>query len=127
MARVRSGDTQPERIVRSCLHRLGFRFCLKKKGLPGTPDIVLPRFRAVVFVNGCFWHGHSKCSKGRTMPSTNVDFWRSKIRRNRVRDRRVIRDLRKLGWSVFTLWECEIRRERVFARRIRALVEQLGE
>jgi DNA mismatch endonuclease (patch repair protein) len=126
MARVRSGNTSPERLVRSLLHRLGLRFRLKNKELPGTPDIVLPRFQAVVFVHGCFWHGHTRCSKGRTMPSTNRDFWRDKIAKNRARDRRAVRALHRLGWSVFTLWECELRSERTSAQRITALVKELG-
>ena len=126
MARVKSRNTQPEIAVRSCLHRLGFRFRLKNRDLPGSPDIVLPRFHAVIFVHGCFWHGHGRCTKGKTMPVTNIDFWREKIARNRTRDRQALRDLKKLGWRVFTLWECEIRTDRLMARRIDALVERIG-
>lgn len=106
MSRVRSCDTKPEMLIRRSLFRLGFRFRLHVKTLPGTPDIVLARFRTVIFVNGCFWHGHS-CRRGK-LPSTNVSFWATKIAANKRRDRRVIRKLRELGWNVVVIWACKI-------------------
>lgn len=108
MARIRSKNTKPERVVRSILHRLGFRFRLHRKDLPGKPDIVLPRHHKIILVHGCFWHGHS-CALA-SKPKSNQDYWREKIKTNRLRDRRVRRDLAKQGWSVLELWECEVRK-----------------
>jgi len=93
--------------VRSQLHRRGFRFRLHSKTLPGTPDIVLPKYRAVVFVHGCFWHRHSGCVHA-TVPKTRAAFWRRKFAANVVRDARAIRLLRSAGWRVFVVWECEV-------------------
>jgi DNA mismatch endonuclease, patch repair protein len=107
MRSVRSRDTGPELIVRSLLHRLGFRFSLHRKNLPGRPDIVLPKHRTVVFVHGCFWHGHG-CEKGR-LPKSKLDFWRPKIRKNRIRDAEAVRTLKSAGWRVLTIWQCEIK------------------
>lgn len=108
MARIRSKNTKPELIVRSQLHRLGFRFRVHRKDLPGKPDIVLPRHHKIILVHGCFWHGHS-CPLG-SKPKSNQDYWREKIRNNRLRDRRVKRELIKQGWTVLELWECKIRK-----------------
>ena len=107
MAGIRSKDTKPERLVRSALHRAGFRFRLHVRDLPGHPDVVLPRWHAVVFVNGCFWHGHT-CRFFR-LPSTRPDFWRSKIERNRSNDARVAAALLAAGWRVAIVWECALR------------------
>lgn len=107
MAAVRQRDTDPERTVRSLLHRAGFRFRLSDRRLPGSPDIVLVRWRVVLFVNGCFWHGHD-CHLYR-LPATRTEFWRAKIAVNSVRDRRVIRDLRAEGWRVVTIWQCSLK------------------
>lgn len=106
MSRVQSQDTAPERAVRSLLHRLGYRFRLHRKDLPGKPDIVLPRYKTVIFVHGCFWHGHN-CPKGR-LPKTNKVFWSNKIARNRQRDLEHERALKQLGWEVLTVWECQL-------------------
>lgn len=106
MGKVRTKDTRPEMRVRSLLHRRGFRFRLHRKDLPGKPDIVLPKYSTVVFVHGCFWHGHD-CRRGRP-PSTNVEFWSAKIRRNRDRDATVKRKLEDMGWTVWTIWECQL-------------------
>lgn len=108
MARICSKNTKPELIVRSQLHRLGFRFRVHRKDLPGKPDIALPRHHKIILVHGCFWHGHS-CSLG-SKPKSNQDYWREKIRNNRLRDRRVKRELIKQGWTVLEIWECEIRK-----------------
>lgn len=107
MSHIRSKDTKPEVRVRQELFRRGFRYRLNVKRLPGTPDIVLSRFRTVIFINGCFWHGHKGCSLF-TMPKSNVEFWETKIMRNRRRDFVVTTMLEALGWNVITLWECEL-------------------
>lgn len=105
MRAVHGKDTGPELVIRSMLHRLGYRFRLHRRDLPGTPDIVLPARRCVIFVNGCFWHGHA-CGRGQ-LPVTNAAFWKDKIRENRERDKRVRRELRKLGWRVLLVWQCQ--------------------
>jgi DNA mismatch endonuclease (patch repair protein) len=108
MSRVRSKDTQPELRVRRLLHRAGYRFRLHRRDLPGSPDIVLPRYRTAIFVHGCFWHGHEGCRRSK-LPATRTDFWRAKIDRNRTRDEANARALGSLGYQVVTLWECELR------------------
>lgn len=108
MSRIRGRDTKPERVVRSLLHRIGYRFRLHRKDLPGRPDIVLPKYRTVIFVHGCFWHRHPNCPLAYT-PRSRVAFWRSKFAANVHRDRRTSRALRQLGWSVVTVWECHLR------------------
>ncbi|MBG31356.1 MAG: very short patch repair endonuclease [Opitutae bacterium] len=107
MSRVSSKDTKPEMLVRSFLHRSGFRFRIHAKNLPGRPDLVLTKHQAVVFVHGCFWHRHAGCAKA-TMPATRVNFWREKFERNVSRDLRNQAELQDLGWRVIVLWECEI-------------------
>lgn len=107
MSRIRSNDTTPELVVRSFLFRRGFRFRLHAKNLPGHPDIVLPKYRTIVEVRGCFWHRHSGCRRA-TTPSTNAEFWQEKFKRNVDRDDKNESTLRKLGWNVIVLWECEI-------------------
>lgn len=106
MSRIRSQDTAPERIVRSVLHRLGYRFRLNVKSLPGRPDIVLSRHRTVVLVHGCFWHRHSRCRFAYT-PKTRRVFWLRKFEENKCRDAQVRQRLKKLGWKVITVWECQ--------------------
>jgi DNA mismatch endonuclease (patch repair protein) len=106
MAAIRGKDTKPERIVRSILHGLGYRFRLHVPALPGKPDIVLPRLRAAVFVHGCFWHSHA-CKRGRSTPGSNFAFWRKKRAANKVRDRRTLAGVRRAGWRVLVVWECE--------------------
>lgn len=106
MARIRSTDTKPEMLVRKALHKLGFRFRLHAPDLPGRPDIVLPKHRAIIQVKGCFWHGHN-CPDGR-LPKSNREYWVPKLMRNRERDKSGEAKLRRLGWSVRCLWECRI-------------------
>jgi len=106
MSRIRSKDTKPEMLVRKALHRLGFRFRLHSRELPGRPDIVLPKYRTVIQVKGCFWHGHT-CPDGR-IPRSNQEYWVPKLQRNRDRDTTNDRKLRHLGWSVRNLWECRV-------------------
>lgn len=107
MSRIRSKDTRPELKVRSTLHRLGFRFRVHRKDLPGRPDIVLPRYRTAIFVNGCFWHRHADCREA-SRPKTNSEFWESKIARTVERDLDNYADLAASGWQVVVLWECEL-------------------
>ena len=107
MSRVRSQDTKPEMIVRSFLHRNGFRFRLHVKNLPGHPDIVLPKYKTVIEVRGCYWHRHKNCSRA-TIPSTNVAFWQKKFAENTARDHRTDAKLKSLGWNVIIVWECEL-------------------
>ena len=106
MAKVKSRDTKPEKKVRSLLFSLGFRFRLCQKNLPGKPDIVLKKYRTVIFVHGCFWHGHQNCKNAR-IPKSNVEFWKNKIERNKQRFDEVAGQLRAQGWKVVVIWECE--------------------
>lgn len=108
MRRVRGADTLPERTVRALLHGAGFRFRLHRKDLPGRPDIVLPRYRTVVLVHGCFWHRHPGCRASR-VPSTRPAWWEAKLARNVERDREVAEALVAAGWRVVVVWECETR------------------
>ena len=108
MSRVKGRDTKPEIVVRSIIHRMGFRFRLHQRDLPGTPDIVLPRHSKVIFIHGCFWHSHKGCSRSKR-PTTNVEFWNSKIEGNIERDKRSCRSLRRMGWKVLVVWQCETR------------------
>ena len=107
MASVRSKGTKPEMAVRRALHRLGYRYRLHRKDLPGRPDLVFVSRRKALFVNGCFWHMHLGCAKAR-LPETNRDFWSAKLERNRQRDSENEATLRDLGWEVLTVWQCEL-------------------
>ncbi|MDP2121277.1 MAG: very short patch repair endonuclease [Hoeflea sp.] len=120
MSRVRGKNTRPELVVRRLLHRLGYRFRLHRKDLPGKPDLVFPSRCKVLFVHGCFWHGHT-CKYGK-LPSSNIEFWREKIERNKARDAETLDALRSLGWETFVIWQCEIKD---IDRTERALVEFL--
>ena len=106
MSRIRSRDTRPELVVRSALHRLGYRFRIHKKDLPGKPDIVLAKYRTVIFVNGCFWHQHKGC-KYAYQPKTRVKFWREKLQGNSERDIRTRKKLRRMDWNAQVIWECQ--------------------
>ncbi len=109
MRAVKSTDTKPEIAVRKALHALGYRYRLNVKTLPGKPDLVFPKHRAVIFVHGCFWHGHS-CKRGKRVPKTNTAYWTEKIARNKARDKKNTAALKKLGWRVITVWECELKK-----------------
>lgn len=117
MQAVKGRDTTPERVVRSMMHRLGGRFTLRRKDLPGKPDIVMPARGTVVFVHGCFWHGHT-CARGKRKPITNAVYWQAKIERNQNRDRRSVAALRRSGWRVLVVWECETRKPAQLERRL---------
>jgi len=108
MSRVSGKNTKPEIAVRSLLHKLGYRFRLHRKNLPGRPDITLPKHKKVIFVHGCFWHGHAVCSRSKR-PSTNEEFWHEKLNKNIERDKKTVDALKKLGWDVLTVWTCEVK------------------
>jgi len=117
MAQVKGKDTTPERQVRSILHSLGFRFRLHRRDLPGTPDIVLPKWKTIIFVHGCFWHRHPGCKKA-SIPTSNAAFWTAKFRRNKLRDKANVKRLTNLGWRVIIIWECELRQPGLVKRRL---------
>ncbi|THF93313.1 MAG: DNA mismatch endonuclease Vsr [Sulfitobacter sp. SK025] len=108
MRAVKSADTGPEMIVRRLLHKLGYRYRLHRKDLPGKPDLVFPSRKAAIFVHGCFWHGHD-CKRGARTPKTNTAYWTNKIRHNVERDTKAINALKAAEWRVFVIWECELR------------------
>lgn len=119
MAAIKSNDTKPEMLVRRYLHACGFRYGIHNHKLPGSPDLVLRKFKTVIFVNGCFWHGHEGCKFYR-LPKSNIEFWQTKIDSNRKRDARTAAALAAKGWRVIVVWECELkpaaRREETLAR-----------
>ena len=107
MSRIKSANTKPEKAVRSILHKLGYRFRLHRKNLPGSPDIVLPKYNSVIFVHGCFWHQHKGCKKA-SIPKTKKSFWEEKFKTNIERDIKVKKELKSDGWRVLVVWECEL-------------------
>lgn len=109
MAAIHTASTKPERMLRQSLWRRGFRYRNNEKDLPGSPDIVLPKYRTAIFVHGCFWHGHKDC-KYYTVPKTNTDFWKAKVARNQERDQEVWRQLEAKGWFVIIVWECQLKK-----------------
>lgn len=121
MAAIRGRDTKPEMIVRRIVHRLGYRFRLHRRDLPGRPDLVLPRHRAVIFVHGCFWHQHD-CRYGRVKPATRAEFWKTKRDQNSERDTRNVKALRKMGWRVLVVWECWTRDKGDIDSRLRSFL-----
>lgn len=124
MSHIRGKNTKPEILVRKELHARGFRFRLHNKKLPGSPDVVLPKYGVVIMVNGCFWHGHKGCRYA-TKPKSNVEFWEAKIARNRHRDEVTEAHLHALGWHVITIWECELRGAASATSRLDALAEEI--
>lgn len=129
MRGIRRQHTRPELVVRRIAHALGFRFRLHRNDLPGSPDVVFPRHRKVIFVHGCFWHGHIGC-KYATVPKTRTDWWIAKVEKNRERDARAVANLTALGWVSTTVWECETRRPDSLPERISAFLKRsldLGE
>lgn len=117
MSRIRGRDTGPEKRVRSILHGLGFRFTLRRKGLPGKPDIVMPSRSTVIFVHGCFWHRHVGCQNA-VLPKTRPEFWVAKLTGNAERDRLNSTALLRLGWRVLVVWECELANEARLGRKL---------
>ena len=126
MSLIRGKNTKPEILVRKGLHARGFRFRLHNKKLPGNPDIVLPKYGVAIMVNGCFWHGHKGCRYA-TKPKSNVEFWETKIVRNRHRDEVTNAHLEALGWHVITVWECELRGKAEAASKLDVLAEEIRE
>lgn len=109
MSRIHSIDTKPELTVRKALHAAGYRFRLHRKDLPGSPDIVLPKYRLVIFIHGCFWHRHQTCRKW-SVPNSNKDYWEKKFSSNVERDLKAITALEELGWRTVVIWECEVKK-----------------
>jgi DNA mismatch endonuclease (patch repair protein) len=122
MAGIRGKDTKPEIVVRRLLYKMGYRFRLHRKDLPGTPDIVFPGRKALIFVLGCFWHQHAGCQFA-AVPATRRPFWENKLAGNVSRDRRVVAALRRAGWRVAIIWECQTRRALVMENRLRRFLE----
>ncbi len=126
MSRIRGRNTGPEVRVRSLIHRLGYRFSLRRSDLPGKPDIVLPRRRLAIFVHGCFWHRHRNC-RNSVIPKTRKDFWLAKLESNVRRDRSNASAVRRLGWRTSVVWECELEDEPKLTRRILKLLKSSHE
>ncbi|CAN7456615.1 DNA mismatch endonuclease Vsr [Phenylobacterium sp. LjRoot225] len=122
MRRVKGRDTKPEMIVRRALTRLGARYRLHRKDLPGSPDVAMPGRKLAVFVHGCFWHGHD-CARGARVPQQNRDYWTAKVARNRARDEKNRTALAAMGWRVETVWECELKDAAGLEARLRALLD----
>jgi len=118
MARIRRVDTKPEKAVRKLVHSMGFRYRLHRSDLPGTPDLVLPRHRKVIFVHGCFWHRHH-CRDGTKLPKSKKEYWTAKFVRNRERDKVTLANLERLGWDALVVWECELRDRTTLSRKVR--------
>lgn len=122
MSQIKGRDTKPEIIVRSFLHRAGFRFKKNVSDLPGKPDIVLPKYNTIIFVHGCFWHQHQGCSKCK-IPKSKVEFWTEKLGKNVERDKRHLTELTNAGWSVITVWECELKGESLLLDKLQPLLK----
>ena len=125
MSRIRGKDTTPELKVRSLIHKAGYRYRLHAREMPGKPDIVMARYRTVIFVDGCYWHQHPGCRRA-TMPKTNVSFWKRKLERNTKRDQEVRTALRNAGWDPLTVWECQTKDDRVLAGILSELLPRRG-
>jgi DNA mismatch endonuclease (patch repair protein) len=108
MSRIRATNTKPEMLVRRFLHAQGLRYTLHDKKLPGKPDLVLPKYKTIVFIHGCFWHGHTNC-KYYVVPKTRTDWWLNKINTNKMNDTNAMRALKKAGWKIITVWECDLK------------------
>lgn len=123
MRAVKAKDTKPEMIVRRMIHKMGYRYRLHRKDIPGKPDIVFSLRRKAIFVHGCFWHGHD-CKRGARVPKTNVEYWTSKVERNKNRDRRHVDELTELGWEVLIVWECETQDTSVLSARLDSFLKE---
>jgi DNA mismatch endonuclease (patch repair protein) len=122
MRRVKDKDTAPEMLIRRMVYGMGYRYRLHRKELPGKPDLVFPGRRKIIFVHGCFWHGHP-CKRGARMPKTNTGYWRRKIERNRTRDREHLDALENSGWRVLVIWECELKDRDALTLKIQTFLE----
>jgi DNA mismatch endonuclease (patch repair protein) len=123
MAKVRGENTSPEMAVRSLIHRMGYRYRLHRKDLPGKPDIVLPRHKKIIFVHGCFWHQHAGC-KAADRPASNTEYWTKKLDRNIERDKSNQQKLEELGWQVLVVWECQIKDRAALTQRLSAFLSE---
>lgn len=123
MSHIRNKDTKPETKVRKYLFSKGLRYRKNDPHYPGHPDIVLPKYNTIIFINGCFWHMHVNC-RDFSMPQTNTDFWKKKLERNKQRDEEVISELKNLGWNVIIVWQCEIKGN-LFESRMEVLIKQI--
>lgn len=123
MSRVKGRDTGPEKTVRSLLHNMGFRFRLHRKDLPGKPDIVLPRHNKVIYVHGCFWHGHLGCSRA-ARPTSNAAFWNKKIDANIRRDAKALEDIAQLGWHAHVVWQCQVKDKQALQLELKQFLEK---
>jgi DNA mismatch endonuclease (patch repair protein) len=121
MKQIHSKNTKPEMVVRKLIFRNGFRYRLHRKELPGTPDIVFSKIKKVIFVNGCFWHGHG-CHRS-TLPKTNIDYWKTKIEKNIERDKKQLMELSELGWRYYIVWECEMHEMDILEKRVISFLE----
>lgn len=126
MSLIRSKDSSPEMKLRSLVHKMGFRYRLHVKDLPGTPDLVFPSRRAVIFMHGCFWHRHEGCKLAR-LPKSKLDFWKPKLEENRKRDIRNQNQLKELGWRVLVVWECEMSNHELVSEKVREFLQEKGE
>jgi DNA mismatch endonuclease, patch repair protein len=124
MRQIKSGNTKPELTIRSLLHSMGYRFRLNRNDLPGRPDIVLPKYKTVIFVHGCFWHRHKGCKFSYT-PKSNVSFWNEKFKTNILRDKEVKKQLKSLKWRTFVIWECELSNIKMLKNKIRMFFDSL--
>lgn len=124
MSKIRGKETKPEILVRKFLFSEGFRYRINDKRYLGKPDIVLPKYKTVIFIHGCFWHSHENC-KASKLPETNAEFWEKKISDNVARDRKNIEKLKSEGWNVITVWQCEIKSKAKREERLKLLVEQI--
>jgi len=124
MSKVSGKETKPEIIVRKFLFAQGFRYRKNDKRLPGKPDIVLPKYKTMIFVHGCFWHGHQNCKKS-ALPQTNYEFWKNKIQGNTERDKSNQKQLKKLGWKIIVVWQCRIKNRELFEKTMKSVVQKI--
>lgn len=124
MSKIRGRETKPEELVRKFLFFKGFRYRINDKRYPGKPDIVLPKYHTIIFIHGCFWHGHENC-KAAKLPETNAEFWRKKLSDNEVRDRKNIEKLRNKCWNVIVIWQCEIKNKNNRDERLELLIDEI--
>lgn len=123
MSGIKGKNTKPELLLRSALHKLGFRFRIQRKDLPGKPDIVLPKYKTIIFVHGCFWHRHPGCTYAYT-PKSNIEFWTNKLEGNVIRDRLTEKALEEMGWRILIVWECEVKTLVENNARLRAMITE---
>ena len=116
MSRIKGKDTRPEKIVRKFLSKRRVKYRLHEKKLPGKPDVIIPKIKVVIFVNGCFWHQHKGCKK-QALPKTNIEYWKPKLKRNITKQKKDIKLLKRRGWKVFIIWECEIKKEKILNKK----------